>query len=113
MPRLKKRLVLVSHGDLAGERKMSDTESLDEVATLDSHSARLHRVRERLQGPQDRRVRSAIDVITSIAARVGFLHDDQEIPRTIQRQQWSAFNIPLLWAAAELPCVVVVGATMP
>ena len=62
LPRMKKRLVLLSHGDLAGERKMSDTESVDEVATLDSHSARLHRVRERLQGPQDRRVRSAIDV---------------------------------------------------
>ena len=32
---MKKRLVLVSDGDVAGEGKMSDTESLDEVATLD------------------------------------------------------------------------------
>ena len=46
-------------------------------------------------------MRSAIDVITSIAARAGSLHDGQEILQSIERQQWSAFNIPLLWAVAE------------
>ena len=73
-----------------------------EVEPPDSLSARVQRVRERLRGSQcDRRVRSAIEVITSLAARVEPWQDDQEIHPAMQRQQWSALNIPLLWAVAE------------
>ena len=102
-----KNLVLVSHGDLAGERKMSDTESVDEVATLDSHSARLHRVRERLQGPQDRRVRSAIEVITSIGKGGGFSTTIKRFPERFNDNSGPAAaegdrNCPvLLWLARQ------------
>ena len=85
----RRRLVSVSQGRLEGEGgEMSVTGSQDEVEAPDALSARLQRVRERLRGSQsdrDRRVRSAIEVITSLAARVG--QDDQELHPAIHRQQ--------------------------
>ena len=88
-PRTRRRLVSVSQGRLQGEGgEMSVTGSQDEVGAPDAHSARLQGVRERLRGSQsdrDRSVRSAIEVITSLAARVG--QDDQEFHPAIHRQQ--------------------------
>ena len=77
----------MSQGRLEGEGgEISVTGSQDEVEAPDAHSARLQRVRERLRGSQsDRRVRSATEVITSLAARVE--QDDQEFHPTIHRQQ--------------------------
>ena len=73
-----------------------------EVEPPKSLSARVQRVSETLRGSQsDRKGRSAIEVITSLAARVEPWQDDQEIHPAMQRQQWSALNIPLLWAVAE------------
>ena len=73
----------------------------------DSHEDRLARVRhvaheERRANIQQRQVLVAEEFICSVMSRVGPVkrsHD--EIPRSLRRQQWSALNVPLMWAAAE------------
>ena len=75
----------------------------DSQAVLpDSHDQRLERVRHRIR--LDRRTRqgqSGEDFIRDLVTRVGPLGDDGNIPRVIRRQQWSIFNVPLMWSAAE------------
>ena len=68
----------------------------------DSHDERLVRVRESLQRGNhiDRGVRNVVAMVTSLASRIGPVHTDQGVPRLILRQQWSALNVPLMWAAA-------------
>ena len=68
----------------------------------DSHDERLVRVRESLQRGNhiDRGVRNVVVMVTSLASRIGPVHNDQGVPRLILRQQWSALNEPLMWAAA-------------
>ena len=42
----------------------------------------------------------AAESIRLLATRV-VLHPSEDIPQEIRRHQWSALNVPLLWAAAE------------
>ena len=70
----------------------------------DSHDARLRRVREGVQRERllerHRAVHVAAESIRLLATRVDPTSVG-EIPREIRRHQWSALNVPLLWAAAE------------
>ena len=86
----RRRLVLVSNANR------------HQVEGGDSRDERLARVRESLQRGNvvDRGVRNAIGMVTSLASRIGLLRDDHGVPRPILRQQWSVFNVPLMWAAA-------------
>ena len=34
------------------------------------------------------------------AARVGFVDEGGTVPKQLRHQQWSSFNVPLMWAAA-------------
>ena len=74
------------------------------VDVPDSHDVWLARVRAVLQEErqfQNRDVRPGIEVVRAFTARIGRRIDLGEgVPREIRRQQWSAFNVPLLWAAA-------------
>ena len=47
-----------------------------------------------------RQVEAAAQSIRRLASRVGPVIGEG-IPREIRRHQWSALNVPLLWAAAE------------
>ena len=73
----------------------------------DSHEDRLGRVRhvvqeERRANIQQRQVLVAEEFIRSVISRVGPVRRSQDqIPRSLRRQQWSALNVPLMWAAAE------------
>ena len=73
-----------------------------EAKFSDSHDERLARVRESLQRGNvgGRGVRNAIEMVSALAARIGPVRDDQGVPRALFRQQWSAFNVPLMRAAA-------------
>ena len=66
---------------------------------------RLERVRAALQEgrvTQNREIRHAIEMVRALTARIGRPVDPSEgVPRGIRRQQWSAFNVPLVWAAAN------------
>ena len=70
----------------------------------DSHEDRLARVRlvvqeERMANIQQRQVLVAEEFIRSVVSRVGPVRRSQdEIPRSLRRQQWSALK---MWAAAE------------
>ena len=66
------------------------------------YDERLVRVRESLQrgNHTDRGVRNVVAMVTSLASRIGPVHNDQGVPSLILRQQWSALNVPLMWAAA-------------
>ena len=71
---------------------------------------RLMRVREALQRDgQPPEVRRAIEVVRSLAARIGQVDPEGGVPRVIRRQQWSVFNVPLMWAAAagDRSCAVL------
>ena len=48
-----------------------------------------------------RDVQAAIGVIRHLARRVSALPPQDGIPRQVQRQQWSALFVPLMWAAAD------------
>ena len=73
----------------------------------DSHEDRLGRVRhvvqeERRANIQQGQVLVAEEFIRSVISRVGPMRRSQDqIPRSFRRQQWSALNVPLMWAAAE------------
>ena len=47
-----------------------------------------------------RDVHKAAQVVRNLADRVGHVNGSQDVPRAIRRQQWSPFNVPLMWAAA-------------
>ena len=67
----------------------------------DSHDKRLMRVRAAMR--RDSRppeVRRAAKVVRSLAERVGQADLQAGVPRAIRRQQWSVFNILLMWTAA-------------
>ena len=100
--------------------------SVQDEAAPDSHDQRLERVRRPVQrqvefippGGQNARFRVcrameqgqcaerhhavhlAAESIRFLATRVG-PHPSEDIPQEIRRHQWSALNVPLLWAAAE------------
>ena len=76
----------------------------------DSHDMRLVRVREALQRDgQPPEVRRAVEAVRSLAARIGQVDPEGGVPRVIRRQQWSVFNVPLVWAAAagDRSCAVL------
>ena len=65
---------------------------------------RPHRQEEQVRHrmvPGLREVHAAAQVVRNLAHRTGPVDPDGDIPRTIRRQQWSAFNVPLVWAAAS------------
>ena len=49
---------------------------------------------------RDRVVHEATDFLILAVDRVGHVDPGGEIPREVRRLQWSAFNVPLMWAAA-------------
>ena len=51
--------------------------------------------------PGLREVHAAAQVVRNLAHRTDPVDPDGNIPRTIRRQQWSAFNVPLTWATAS------------
>ena len=85
-----------------------------QIDTPDSSDQRLARVRhavqqERVVSHVRRDVRGAAQVVRSLADRVGRVCEGQDIPRAIRRQQWSAFNVPIVWApsAGDQECAVL------
>ena len=66
---------------------------------LTAHDRRFRRVRQAMQCER-RDVRSEAESIRLLAERVGPVHTE-DIPMEIRRHQWSALNLPLLWAAVE------------
>ena len=87
--------------------RCSDTDSIPE------HVNRRRRLRLRWDPDPDatnqtqqgtphvrRDVHRAAQIVRSLADRVGHVDDSQDIPRAIRRQQWSAFNVPLMWSAS-------------
>ena len=72
----------------------------DNQAVLPDSHERLERVRQRIRVDQRaRQCQSGANVILNLASRVGPLGIDDDIPRQIRRQQWSIFNVPLMWSA--------------
>ena len=67
---------------------------------LDSHDQRFVRVSRQMQRER-REVHAASQFIRTVAARVGFVDEGGTVPRLLRHQQWSAFNVPLMWAAAS------------
>ena len=49
---------------------------------------------------RDRVVHAATEFLILAVDRVGHVDPGGEIPREVRRLQWSAFNVPLMWAAA-------------
>ena len=91
----------------------SDTKSVvsrQNFADLDdSHDQRLRRVRQRVKRSD---VAAVVEVFRALSGRVGPVSANQEVPRVILRQTWSALNIPLMWAASSgdrVSSAVVVG----
>ena len=83
---------------------LSDTESVRSVPQ--QRRSRTHR-RLRLtwqveQGADTahRDVRAASQLVEALARRVGCIPDGAPLPRAIQQQRWSPFNVPLMWSAA-------------
>ena len=83
---------------------LSDTESVRSVP-----QQRRSRPRRRLrltwqveQGADTahRDVRAASQLVEALARRVGCIPDGAPLPRAIQQQRWSPFNVPLMWSAA-------------
>ena len=94
----------------------SDTENCGELNQLprrlrlvwnaqhepDSHVERFRRVRQAMQQErraQARTVDAASEFIRRLVERVGPIEDG--VPREIRGQQWSVFNVPMMWTAAE------------
>ena len=72
---------------------------------LDSHDERLRRVRRMLQQDSEtrstREVRVAVNAVRSLVERIGHWEVSEGVPRELRRQQWSMFNVPIMWAAAS------------
>ena len=64
----------------------------------DSHDHRLSRVRQRVKRSD---VAAVVEVFRTLSGRVGPVRANQEVPRQILRQTWSALNVPLMWAASS------------
>ena len=47
-----------------------------------------------------RDVHAASQLVEALARRVGCIPDGAPLPRAIQQQRWSPFNVPLMWFAA-------------
>ena len=76
----------------------------------DSHDMRLMRVREALQRDgQPPEVRQAVEVVRSLAARIGQVDPEDGLPRVTRRQQWSVFKVLFMLAAAagDRSCTVL------
>ena len=60
-----------------------------------------------------REVHAGSQFVRTVASRVGFVDESGTVPRQLRHQQWSAFNVPLMWAAASgtRSHVAVVGST--
>ena len=72
----------------------------------DSHEERFQRVRQAMLGErrveaQTRAVHAATEFLRRLVERVGSFRIEDGVPREIRRQQWSVFNVPLMWAASE------------
>ena len=103
----RRRLVLVSQGvpletnvaSTARDLSDSETESVVSRANLDdSHDQRLRCVRQRVKRSD---VVAVVEVFRALSGRVGPVRANQEVPRQILRQTWSALNVPLMWAASS------------
>ena len=72
----------------------------------DSHDQRLRRVRQRVKRTD---VAAVVEVFRALSERVGPVTANQEVPRVILRQTWSAENVPLMWAASsgDVECPVL------
>ena len=47
------------------------------------------------------RERHAVDVVKSLVERIGRWEVSEGVPRQLRRQQWSMFNVPIMWDAAS------------
>ena len=56
---------------------------------------------ERRVEAQTRAIDAAAEFLQRLVERVGSFRIEDGVPREIRRQQWSVFNVPLMWAAAE------------
>ena len=99
--RVRRRLILTSQNQpLAAE-------------IPDSHDRRFARVREAVQ--RERRASNSVGQVEAAAQSVRLLTgrvgrwNGEDIPREIRRHQLSAFNVPLMWAAAEGDSCPVLG----
>ena len=91
------RLVLVS------QNVPVTAAAMEQEPPPDSHERRFRRVRQAMRmdrGVGQRQVEAAAQSIRRLASRVGPVIGEG-IQREIRRHQWSALNVPLLWAAAE------------
>ena len=96
--RIRRRLSLVWDGSqIEHDRDLVGAGGLQEVP--DSHDRRVARVSRQMQRER-REVHAASQFIRTVAARVGFVDEFGTIPRQLH-QQWSVFNVPLMWAAAS------------
>ena len=78
---------------------------MTQVDVPDSHDQRLEQVRRPIreqnrERQESRSVQVASGLIRSLVERIGFVEEGGDIPRTLRRQQWSVFNVPLMWSAA-------------
>ena len=79
----------------------SDTESVvsrQNFRDLDDSHDQLRRVRQRVNRTD---VAAVVEVFRTLFRRVGPVTANQEVPRMILRQTWSALNVPLMWAASS------------
>ena len=60
---------------------------------------------------RDRVVHAATEFLILVVDRVGHVDPGGEISREVRRLQWSAFNVPLMWAAAanDQDCAILEG----
>ena len=83
----------------------SETESVVSRVDLDdSHDQRLRRARQRVKRSD---VAAVVEVFRALSGRAGPVRANQEVPRQILRQSWSAFNVPLMWASGDEKCPVL------
>ena len=91
-----------AHTRLRSTRTDFTKSSSDPSSRPDSHDERLDRVRNDVR--RDRRTRmqqTATNFLLGLARRAGPSSGVDDIPREIRRQQWSVFNVPLMWSAAD------------
>ena len=67
---------------------------------FDSHDQKFVLVSRQMQRER-REVHAVSQFIRTVAARVGFVDEGGTVPRQLRHQQWSAFNVLLMWAAAS------------
>ena len=63
---------------------------------------------ERRDEAQARTVDADSEFIRRLVERVGPVRIEDGVPREIRRQQWSVFNVPMMWAAeGDQECAVL------